>query len=425
MDPTDLPQSGVERDREVAREKGWPDDLLARMLSIGWPTWKIQEALSCEGWPTLEMIESQVSERERFSVGLQVRDATWEDDERLSDLFANSTERIGDWDVTVHRGPNPFAQQRLQGQWLVKLIVEDHVAIASSAYSGRSSYVAGQRLSVSWMGGWRVRNSHRKGGYAGLLMNTPGSASNVFGIVSYWYVRLENQTANAWIDSRLDDMRANSGRDSDRLTASVALIDTSEAVDPLPPDQRSTIRVVTPDDVRRCCELINATHAGLDLFRPYTDEFLESRLDDLFWGPKPPFVPSVYGWSDMWVLEENGKVIACAGLWDRGRDIREVWHNRVTGEDRTEDAACAMDIGHQIGRPDALANLLNHLAQLSSSLGRKSLFVALEFLPEVAAACIWATIRVETRKMETMVFSSPEVQVTVHLTHPYTDLAYW
>ena len=169
-------ERGFERDAWpiLAENRGWPSDLLPRMRGIGWPTWKIQLSLDSQGWPTVEMLQSQVEAIERLNSGLQIRDMTWEDDERLSDLFANSTERLGDWDVTVHRSPNPCAQQRLQDRWYLKLIVEDHLAIASSAYSGRSSIVAGQKISVGWMGGWRVRNSHRKGGFAGLLMNAPG-----------------------------------------------------------------------------------------------------------------------------------------------------------------------------------------------------------------------------------------------------------
>lgn len=50
---------------------------------------------------------------QRLANGLMVRQATWEDDERLIDLFANSPERLGDWDVTVERSPNPYAQQRM------------------------------------------------------------------------------------------------------------------------------------------------------------------------------------------------------------------------------------------------------------------------------------------------------------------------
>jgi hypothetical protein len=406
--------------RDRATEAGWPDGLLERMNGVGWPSWKIHQALETPGWLTPPMLDDQVTGLERFTTGLRLREATWEDDERLSDLFANSTERLGDWDVTVHRSPNPFAQQRLQARWHLKLVVEDHLAIASSAYSGRSSIVAGQRLSVGWMGGWRVRNSHRKGGYAALLMNTAGAASNVFGMMSYWYVRMENATAVSWIDKRLDTMRIPESRETNQLTASVMHIDTANGAQP-----SGAVRLITADDLPRCVELINRTHNGLDLFRPYSVEGLSDRLDDLFWGPRPPFVPEVYGWADMYVLEEHGQIAACAGLWDRGRDVREHWHNRATGEDRVDDTACVMDFGFAAERPDAMAELIRHLTSLTLSLGRGSLTVPLEFLPDVAVLCDWADRRVETRRFESMLFGSPEIKITARVTRPYTDLAYW
>ena len=62
-----------------------------------------------------------------------------------------------------------------------------------------------------------------------------------------------------------------------------------------------------PDDLPRCVELINRTHAGLDLFRPYTVEFLESHLDDPAWGPKPSFWSPVFGWDDYAVVEDGDR----------------------------------------------------------------------------------------------------------------------
>ena len=95
---------------QQAERQGWPADLLERMLALRWPAWKVELYLSADGFPTVEMVESEVRDRERLSTGLSAREATWEDDERLTDLFANSTERLGDWNVVVERSPNPFAQ---------------------------------------------------------------------------------------------------------------------------------------------------------------------------------------------------------------------------------------------------------------------------------------------------------------------------
>lgn len=412
------PATSEQRDR--AERKGWPDGLLERMLALRWPAWKVELYLSADGFPTVEMLDGEVRDRERLSTGLCVREATWEDDERLSDLFANSTERLGDWNVVVERSPNPYAQQRLQENWHVKVLDDRGVALAANMQAGRSSYVNGQAVSVSWMGGWRVRNEFRRTGLSGLLMSTPGPASGVFGMVSYWYVRTTNGLAQSWIAQQVTELQASSGRPVDKLTASVHHVSAAGGG-----RRDARVRPIRADDLPRCVELINTTHAGLDLFRRYSVDFLRGRLDDLFWGPKPPFVPRVYGWDEMAVLEDEGEIVACGGLWDRGRDTRERWTHRDTGDEHVIDVTCLMDVGHAPGRADALAALIGHHLASTSTLGRTSMVAALEFLPDVVELLDWASPEAEVRVLETMGFRSPEVQIDATMTRPYTDLAYW
>jgi hypothetical protein len=409
-------------DRARAGEAGWPDGLVDRMIALRWPEWRIALYLGFRGFPSPEMIENEVRDRERLTSGLAVHEATWEDDERLSDLYANSSERLGDWDVTVERSPNPYAQQRMQENAHVKLLVERGVALGVNAAAGRSSMVAGRKLSVGWMGAWRIRNGFRRLGYASLMMNTPGSSANVFGMITYWYVRVENATANAWITKAVSVVSdaGESARAMEKLTATVHHLRPSASAQR---DQR--VRLVTPEDVSRCVELVNATHDGLDLFRRYTDDFLEQRLDDLFWGPKPPFVPTVYGWADMFVLEDGGEIVACAGLWDRGRDVRDRWRHRDTGEERVVDCTYVMDVGRAHNHDDALAALLGHLLAATGELGRTTMVVALEFLPAVLSKLTWAEPEPETRTLETMGYTGPDQRIDAVITRPYTDLGYW
>lgn len=403
-----------------AEAKQWPDGLLERMLALRLPLWKIEESLSAEGFPTLDMIESQVSDRERLASGLFIREATWEDDERLSDLFADSSERLGDWDVTVERSPNPYAQQRLQENWHVKLLEDRGVALGVNVQAGRSSFIGGRPLSVGWMGGWRVRNGFRRLGYSSMLLNAPGSAAGHFGVVSYWYVRLENGMAQSWISHEVTDVAATSGRALDKLTATVHHLDatTGGRLD-------GRVRRVRPHDLARCVELINATHGGLDLFRPYSVESLSGRLDDLFWGPKPPFIARVYDWDDMAVLEEDGEIVACGGLWDRGRDVRERWRNRTSGEERTVDTACLMDFGFAPGHEGDMAALIGHHLAATRELGRTTLSAPLEFLPSLEARLQWVKPEPETRLLEAMGFTVADQHIEPGITRPYTDLAYW
>ncbi len=81
------------------------------------------------------------------------------------------------------------------------------------------------------------------------------------------------------------------------------------------------IRAATLADLDPCVALINRTHRDRDLFSPYTPEFLHDRLDPGFVPPGlRPLKPYVLG--DFHVVERGGTIVACAGVWDRGRDLR-------------------------------------------------------------------------------------------------------
>ena len=42
----------------------------------------------------------------------------------------------------------------------------------------------------------------------------------------------------------------------------------------------------------------------------------------------------IYGYEAYYLLEDEGEIVACAGLWDRGRDLRERWRHRESGNER-------------------------------------------------------------------------------------------
>src|SRR5258705_822753 len=119
--------------------------------------------------------------------------------------------------------------------------------------------------------------------------------------------------------------------------------------------QDPEIRPARRQDLEVSVELINRTHLGTDLFRPYSVESLENTLDEGFWGGSPnktgnpslDWWASIYGWADYFVLEEAGRIRACAGLWDRGRDMRERWRRIGGVEERTIANACVLDFGLQ------------------------------------------------------------------------------
>jgi len=170
-------------------------------------------------------------------------------------------------------------------------------------------------------------------------------------------------------------------------------------------------------------ELINRTHAGLDLFAPYGPESLRHMLDGGVWGERPPWQPSVYGWSDYCVLEEAGRIVACGGFWDRGRDMREIWRSTSgEGAERRVEVAAALDLGCEEGREDALAELLRDFGSRSAARGRQSLIADLGHLPAVTERLSDLEPRWESRTLEWSPFLPALPKA---LGECYLDLRYW
>ena len=251
-----------------------------------------------------------------------------------------------------------------------------------------------------------------------MLQTCAGPATAWFGILTYWYERIGN-TSQGWLDKVKE-------RDGDELTVSVHVIPAAVRVDADGAGD-GIVRPVRAGDLPRCVELINRTHEGLDLFRPYTVEFLESHLDDPAWGPKPAFWSPVFGWEDYAVVEDGaGAVVACGGLWDRGRDIREVWRNEQTAEQRTIEATALLDWGYEAGRADAMARAAAVVPRAHGGPRPDPPVGARSSTPRTSPRW-WPRCgpELEVRRIRTMAFQDERVQIVAELTRPYTDLAYW
>jgi hypothetical protein len=179
----------------------------------------------------------------------------------------------------------------------------------------------------------------------------------------------------------------------------------------------SRIRQGQSRDYERCAELINRTHAGRDLFRPYTPEWLRDRLEfDV--PPGMPWAPA-YSGTDFWVLERDGAVAACAGLWDRGSDLLERWRHRESGQERVVSNTALLDLGFEAGADDAMASLIEQLLGVTHELGRDFLTVPLAYLPGVTEALAKFEPSEETRYLQWRA-DSPMLTTPAHL-----DLVYW
>ena len=304
--------------RERWRGRGWPEAMLERALELRVRRANIKRWLGDDRW-TSGRVQQALDRWARVTVGTtRVRAATFEDSEALADLYANSPEDMGEWEVTVERSPHPFAQFRLQEHAKIQVLEDKGVLLAAMAHSTRESLVGGKRVTVHCSSAWRVRKECRGEGYGPLVQRAAGPASAGSGVGTYYYRR-----------------RAGARRKRG-LSATVHCFPSH----PFEQDGNG-IRFARRSEIRSCVALINRTHRGLDLFRPYSEEYLRGKLADPPWGPKPKSWTPVYGWQDYYVLEARGQIVACAGLWDRGRHVREVWRNKVSGEQQVIESNVA------------------------------------------------------------------------------------
>lgn len=421
----DRPIEVPEELRELARKKGWPEEIVERALRLSVSRYSVEWWLTHDR-PTVEEFEKFLERRALLMFGtMRVREATWADDEALADLYANSPEEIGDWEVTVERSPYPFAQFRLQEHASITVLEDRGIILAATADSSRNTLVGGKRTTVHIASAWRVRKEFRGMGYSHLLRTAAGPACAWFGMHNYYYIRSQNFGALGWIQSFLrDSVQGAPEREGDVPGIPVTVYHFTPA--PFTVD-RSGIRLASRSDLRRCLSLINRSHRGCDLFRPYTQDFLEQRLDDPSWGGKPEFWHPVYGWPDYWVLEEAGQVVACAGLWDKGKNVREVWRHKVTGEQQVFEGTALMDSGYAEDKEEAMARLLEHLIGLTYDLGRSYLVAAIEHLPRLVERLERLGPTTETRALHWQVYDQADDRwrMDANLATPYTDLAYW
>ncbi|HEY6420174.1 MAG TPA: hypothetical protein VIX59_14335 [Candidatus Binataceae bacterium] len=408
----------------IAKERRWPQDLIRRVAELRVPI----DELNSWGWVGLssDQTAAQLAWHERLTLGdLRGREAAYTDNDAFSDLWADSPEEIGEWEITVERGPDAFAQFKLQENVHLPVLALGHQLIACCGFSRRNVLIAGRRVSVVYGQALRVRRLARRLGYGDQVRRLAGSpAIGRPAIGQYDIMRAQNFAVVSWWQKFVPDSFAN--------------VPTREGVVPGIPvsvaqfpaqvcgPQDIAIRPARREDLPVCVELINRTHLGTDLFRPYTVESLEQTLDEGFWGGTPAktgnpamdWWTSIYAWPDYFVLEEGGRLRACAGLWDRGRDVRERWRRIGGSEERTIASACVLDFGFAEGADAAMARLLQRLIGRAHELGRDNLAVPLDHLPKLSAEMESFKPELDTRALRWGI-KDPAI------TRPYTDLRYW
>jgi hypothetical protein len=420
----DRPTKISDEVRQKWRAKGWPDELLEKALNLRVETGAFEFWVNNQRM-TAENVEKHLQCRETLMFGtLRAREATWQDNDALAEMYADSPEEIGDWEVTVERAPYPFAQFRLQEHVAITVLEDRGVILAATCDSGRNTLVGGEKTTVHIASAWRVRKAARGKGYSHLLRTIGGPACGWFGWYNYYTIRGQNFEALGWIKSFLKEAVADLNAPEGEIPGMPVTVHHFE---PRLSANKTGIRLASEADLPACLRLINRTHKGADLFRPYSTEFLEQRLNDPSWGLKPPFWAAVYGWPDYYVLEEDSRILACGGLWDKGANVREVWRHKETAEEKTLDSTALMDFGYASGQEDAMVRLIQFFAGKTKALERSHLVAGIEHLPGLVKASARLKLGSETRALHWQRYD-PEPDMWVadeRLRRPYMDIAYW
>ncbi|HTO54110.1 MAG TPA: hypothetical protein VMR50_12040 [Myxococcota bacterium] len=403
--------------RELLRARGVSDALLERALARGVP---VQSLWGWANWRKLDSadLEQLIGWHERFTTGdLRAREVTQGDNDAFCELWASSPEELGKLEITVLRGPDAFAQFRLQQKVHLHVIADGNVLIASCGWSRRNVEIAGQRVSVSYGQALRVHRDYRRQGWGDAVRCFSRAMNTALPDVGqYDIMRSGNFAVVDWWKKHVPGFFTNTPQREGEVPGLPVAVTQIPVQAVTAGDAR--IRPGVPDDLGQCVALLNRTHRGLDLYRPHSEEHLADQLDEGYWGPRAPWYPTVYGWKDFFVLEHAGRIRACAGLWDRGRDLRERIRERESGAERILSGTALLDWGFAEGAEDAMVELVGALAARSRALGRDFLSAPLDHQPELAKRLESLEPGLETRYLR---WGNPELPIA----RPYTDLRYW
>src|SRR5579863_630027 len=238
----------------IAKERGWPLELTQRVAEMRVP---IVE-LNSWGWTglSLEQTAAQLKWYERLTVGdLRGRDAAYTDNDAFSDLWADSPEEIGEWEITVERSPDAFAQFKLQENVHLPVLALGNQLIACCGFSRRNVLIAGRRVSVVYGQALRVRRSARRMGYGDQVRRLGGAPAIARpAIGQYDIMRAQNFAVVSWWQKFVPDFWEN----VPKREGSVPGIPVSVAQFPAQKisEHDAAIRPARREDIAVCVELI-------------------------------------------------------------------------------------------------------------------------------------------------------------------------
>ena len=307
-----------------------------------------------------------------MTVTFSVREATAADNEALLELERSSPLDLGDVELTMDRSPDYFASLCLQEDARVMVAEEGGRLVGVCAAARHCVPLLGRPRALLYIQKGRVLAKFRRRRVSSVL---------IWALVESWSVRGKPIDSAYWLISADNSASLTAVRRGGALPwpKAVHLVD-------LPTETGGRTEVpalrLGPERAQEVVALLNRTHAGKELFEPYTEERLQARL-----GRTPD-----YGWQNWWGIEGGaGRLAAVAGLLDLGRWWRMTRRVKASGEETKSSAAAVFDFGYAEGAEEQMVELLHHLLGIAASWGRDDLSIHLDpqdglypFLPATA-----------------------------------------
>ncbi len=318
---------------------------------------------------------------------LVIREATHADNDALIDLERRSPLLLGETTLTFDRSPNFFARDELMEHSRMLIAEKDGCPAGVMAAAWYDTLVGGKPVRAVYVHHGRVAIEHQRSGVAPALAVALFERLLTKADLFYWYVVPENKVSLGLI------LRAA----PDRWARDPACQHFLLELQPGGPKGRPS--PARPEQATELYALINRTHAGRDLFVPYTEESLAARLSR----------SADYGWPQVFVRERAGRPVAVAGLWDIGGTLRLIRTDREGKETATRPSVI-LDYGFEEGAEGEIAKLLDDLGKAMDREGR--LYDLMSRRPH-SATSVWGLNII------------PGAPLPGRTATPYLDLVYW
>jgi hypothetical protein len=285
----------------------------------------------------------------------EIREATADDNDALIELERQSPLDLGDTVLAFDRSPNFFAHQQMQEHVRVLVAEEEGRLVAVVAGAWHDVLIDGQRRRLLYVHQGRTLPEYRRRHIATDLVLRAYLLAREEGVEApYWLISPDNSTSLAFNRQINVESWPVDGR-----------VDGFDVAARHPPARE--VGGLGPDDLPRVLELLNATHAGREMFQPYTAESLQRRLQ---------LTPG-YSWQSWRGYRSRHGLVAAAGMWDFDQSLRMIVRNRAGEALHVSAPAFVLDYGYTEGAEEAMVETFMALMEAAARRERNELSIAL------------------------------------------------